>query len=180
MWFLNKLGAVFSTENRIFHITYPDYIFIKNWKNAYAVKKKINQEIAHDWKSLVMVMLQLHKGAFMFQKLKGVAQNWEHWHALPLLFRRVCSAARNHDSHNNEFHLLKKITFWKASWRQLSKYRVQTKGNYVINTSPIVIITGKITKNVWAHKGRVYFTGENNTKMSMGKIKSIIIIIIMR
>lgn len=40
MWFLNKLGAVLSTENWIFCITYPDYIFIKNWKNGYAVKKK--------------------------------------------------------------------------------------------------------------------------------------------
>lgn len=40
MRFLNKLGAVFSTENWFFCITYPDYIFIKNWKNGYAVKKK--------------------------------------------------------------------------------------------------------------------------------------------
>lgn len=49
MWFLNKLGAVLSTENWIFCITYPDYIFIKNWKNGYAVKKKTNKKTQKEY-----------------------------------------------------------------------------------------------------------------------------------
>lgn len=45
MSFLNKLGAAFSAENWIFCITYPDYIFIKNSKNGYAVKKNYRNGI---------------------------------------------------------------------------------------------------------------------------------------
>lgn len=172
MWFLNKLGAVFSAETGIFLYYISRLHFHKRLKKWLCNEKKY-------YRNSLWPRIFGYGDAAVTQQWVYISQtawNWEHWHTLFLWFRKVCSAAGKRENPNSSFLLLKGITFWHKLLGGNYQNREQPKGNYVTNTSQSPPLEEKLPRMDGSVRLGFISLGKITPKISRGKIKGIIVI----